>query len=273
MPDLLPEDYRSQGPASGDSKFILSARRRTSRVRRPCPSRAQPRMHSSRLTSRCSFRSCCCSSWVRWPTLFEQDLHQKANCAGSSNRAGTSARRPAAQGLSPRPDKHCLDPGHCLRRDSRKHGRGLVARPGFLCERAILSGGTLQLRQGAGSVPDLGVSIELFAKTGEELSGKVIEITPEREPPQPRVVLRWRADTGKGKSKPFPGGYLLRLVFGQANGGKMPGKVFLALPDDQAGVLAGTFMADIRKPPRRNRQSRNRPNLLQKAELQVGFCP
>lgn len=125
---------------------------------------------------------------------------------------------------------------------------GSLRGKGFLCERAILTGGNLMLRQGTGPVADLAVNMQLFAKTGEELSGKTIEIAPEREPPEPKVILRWRDEAGKGKSKSFPTGYLLRLVFGQPNGGKMPGKVFLALPDQDHSVLAGTFLAEIRKP-------------------------
>ena len=125
----------------------------------------------------------------------------------------------------------------------RLHGEG------FLCERALLQGGTLHLRQGSTSPPQLGISIQFFAKLGEELSKKTIEITPDRSPPLPRVTLHWKDDQDKAVTKHFPEGYALRVEFGEAAGGQIPGKIFISLPDDAKSFAAGTFTADIRKPP------------------------
>src|SRR5262249_51785403 len=63
---------------------------------------------------------------------------------------------------------------------------GSIHGSGFFCERSILQGGNLSLRQGASWPPDLGVSVLLHAQAGEELSGKTVEIWAERTPPVPK---------------------------------------------------------------------------------------
>src|ERR1017187_585003 len=62
----------------------------------------------------------------------------------------------------------------------------------FVCDRAILQGGTLILRQGTGQPPELALNVFLSAKQGEELSGKSVNILPHQTNSIPRVALRWR---------------------------------------------------------------------------------
>ena len=121
---------------------------------------------------------------------------------------------------------------------------------GFKCEVTTLTGGNLTLRQGATWPPDLGVSVYLFAKVGEELSGKTIEVGPDRPPPIPKVTLRWKDDLHpKGGTQNFTTGYALKVVFGEAANGRIPGTLYIALPDQDKSFIAGTFDAEIRKPP------------------------
>jgi hypothetical protein len=126
---------------------------------------------------------------------------------------------------------------------------GSIHGAGFSCERATLQGGNLSLRQGHGWPPDLGVNIVFFAQQGEELSGKTIEVTPNRTPPLPKVTLRWRDAQDKPATLPIPSGYALKVVFGPANNKRISGKVYLGLPDDSKSFVAGTFDAEIRAPP------------------------
>jgi DNA-directed RNA polymerase subunit RPC12/RpoP len=125
---------------------------------------------------------------------------------------------------------------------------GSIHRSGFRCERATLQGGNLTLRQGRSGPPDLGLSIIFFAQQGEELSGKSIEIAPDRLPPLPRVVLRWKDETDKPVNRNITSGYALKVVFGEAAGGRMPGRIYICLPDENKSFVAGTFDAEIRKP-------------------------
>ena len=141
---------------------------------------------------------------------------------------------------------------YCLHRFLLHAGRG------FFCERAILQGGTLTLRQGNGWPADLGISVNFaFAHQGEELSGKTTEVEPERPPPVPLVVLRWKDDARKAANQKISGGYALKIAFGEAANGRIPGKIYICLPDDDKSFVAGTFEADIRKPPPPKRPPKN----------------
>lgn len=124
---------------------------------------------------------------------------------------------------------------------------GSIHGHGFQCERATLQGPALSLRQVKQGSADLGVTIHFFVKEGEELSGKTIEITPDRQPPLPKVVLRWKEDQPKTAYENYPSGYALRVIFGDVANGKISGQIYLALPDGTKSYIGGTFDADIRK--------------------------
>lgn len=118
----------------------------------------------------------------------------------------------------------------------------------FLCEKAILRGGLLSLNQGKAWPWDLGVSLSLAARQGEEWSGQTVEIAPDR-PRAPRVVLRWKNEQQKPATEAINHGYTLKVVFGQATNAHIPGKIYLRLPDPAKSFVAGVFDAEIRKPP------------------------
>ncbi len=124
---------------------------------------------------------------------------------------------------------------------------GSLRGEGFLCEGATLHGGTLTLRQGKGRAPDLGVSIFLFAQKAEDLSGKSISIGPERPPPRPAILVLWNDAQLLENREEITAGYALKLVFGKPAEGRLPGKLYLSLPDPHRSVIAGAFEAQIHK--------------------------
>lgn len=124
---------------------------------------------------------------------------------------------------------------------------GRVHGEDFLAQRVTLQGGTLNFRQGPSWPPELGLTLNLFAKHGEDLAGQTIQIEAGRTN-SPKVTLRWKKDTAEPATKTFRKGYALRLEFGQVSSGRMPGKIYLCLPDDARSYVAGTFTAEIRKP-------------------------
>ena len=126
---------------------------------------------------------------------------------------------------------------------------GSVHGEGFLCEKAVLQGGTLSLRQGKVWPPDLGISLHLFVQQADELNGKTLVVRPDRPPPLPEVVLRWKDEQKQPANSRMQSGYALKLTFGQATEGHMTGRVYIALPDDHHSFAAGTFDAVIRQPP------------------------
>jgi len=117
----------------------------------------------------------------------------------------------------------------------------------FNLDKATITGGTLNLRQGPKWPPDLGVTIYLFANRGEDLAGKTITVESTR-PESPKVTLRWRHDQQQAVTENLRGGYALRLEFGDVSGKSLPGKIYIATSDDGKSFLAGTFAAEIRKP-------------------------
>jgi DNA-directed RNA polymerase subunit RPC12/RpoP len=126
---------------------------------------------------------------------------------------------------------------------------GSIHASGFYCERATLQGGHLTLRQGRSGPADLGITVQLFAHEGEELSGKTVEIQPDRAPPLPKIVLRWKDEQQKAVTRNINNGYALKVAFGEAASGRIPGKIYISLPDENKSFVAGTFNAEIRKAP------------------------
>lgn len=126
---------------------------------------------------------------------------------------------------------------------------GSVHGNGFLCEKAVLQGTNLVFRQGSKPwPPDLSITLQLFGRHGGEWGGTSIEITPGRPPPLPKVIMRWKDDQQKSVSHTFRSGYALKLVFGPVTNGRVPGRIYLGLPDAWTSFIAGTFEAEIREP-------------------------
>ena len=125
---------------------------------------------------------------------------------------------------------------------------GKIHGSAFAYDKAALVGGLLLLGQGAAPPYDLGFGVDLVARHGEELSGKTVEIAPD-QPGAPRVGWRWKNEQQQPVTQIISNGYLLKVTFGQAANGHMPGKVYICLPDADKSFAAGTFDAEIRRAP------------------------
>jgi hypothetical protein len=128
----------------------------------------------------------------------------------------------------------------------RIHGRE------FRCDEATLQGGRLTLAQGHSWPPELGISISFYVQEFEKLSGKSLEVAPDRAPPLPKVVLRWKNEQDQGVNQTIHSGYALKLAFGHPLEGRMAGTLFIALPDSEKSFVSGTFEAVLRKAPVRS---------------------
>jgi len=117
----------------------------------------------------------------------------------------------------------------------------------FRCEVSSLTGGALSLRQGKKWPPDLAVAVLLSGRHSEELSGKTFVVPPEHTPPVPMIIVRWKDAQGQAQKEEIAAGYAMKVSFGQATNGHMPGKIYLALPDEARSIIAGSFSAEIRK--------------------------
>jgi hypothetical protein len=122
-------------------------------------------------------------------------------------------------------------------------------------ELSRVGGRFLTLRQGEEFNPDLQVRIALSAAKDENFAGKTFEVAPDGGPSPLSVSLTRKGAEGQiPETKSFEEKIALRLEFGAADGGKLPGKIYLCLPDESKSYVAGTFTAglepDYTKPPR-----------------------
>ena len=118
----------------------------------------------------------------------------------------------------------------------RIHGRD------YICDRAILQGGTLTLRGAA----DLGATINFGGVLPEALAGQSINVATNAEKAA-RVILRWK-EGNLSLRENFTNGYALRIEFGLLDNNHLPGKVYLCMPDAEKSYITGNFNAEIRKP-------------------------
>ena len=242
-----------QAPGSQETKFILSA----SQVGKPRPTPAEviarpPRISSSR-SSLLTVIALVVFLGAAGAALFVfrdrvSKLLRPPPPAGSNAPPAPSSVPAAFNSKYAVPTNFTwtLDLGNVVIPETT--AAGSVHGNGFRCEKAILRGGLLSLNQGKSWPWDLGVAVGFFARAGEELSGKAVEIEPSR-PRAPRVVLRWKDERREPVTESITHGYAMKVAFGQATNGHVPGTIYLCLPDGARSFVAGTFDAEIRKPP------------------------
>jgi hypothetical protein len=243
-----------QAPAAGDSKFILSA----SQVGKPRPPQASTGFGWEPLRKSGSRQSILAGMALLLMLgaagaavfIFRDKIFKPAGQNGiAGGQSSNQIAKIVPRTVYPIPTNFTwtLDLTNAFVPETVASGS--IHGMGFYCERATLQGGNLTLRQGRTWPPDLGVTVVFFAQQGEDLSGKIVDIGAERVPPLPKVVLRWKDDRDQAQNRSLNSGYALRISFGEASNGRMSGKLYLCLPDETRSFVAGTFDAEIRKPP------------------------
>ena len=117
----------------------------------------------------------------------------------------------------------------------------------FQHQKATIRGGMLILWQGPTWPPQGGMAVDFFAKQAEDLAGKTVIIEATRTN-APHLMVRWQDEQGKTVTQDFQEGYALRVEFGDLAGSRLPGRIYLAAPDDEKSYLTGTFDAEIHRP-------------------------
>jgi hypothetical protein len=260
-----------QAPTAGDSKFILSA----AQVAKPrpasatstalTPSHIQPKTSMLPLAGIGLVVLLGLGAGVYFfrDKIFKKNVPEQARHSGTSNQGGKPKAPPPPKVTYPIPTNIVWSLELTNADVPESTAAGSIHGSGFFCERAVLQGVAaadaktparcdLNLRQGRSGPPDLGLTVQLFAQQGEDLAGKTVEITPDRPPPVPKVILRWKNEQDKAVNKTFAEGYTLKVSFGEAANGRMSGNIYLAMPDENKSVVAGRFSAEIRKaaPPK-----------------------
>jgi hypothetical protein len=122
---------------------------------------------------------------------------------------------------------------------------GRIHGHGFLCEHATWKSGRLSLRQGPTASPDLGITISLGPRQPAEFAGKQILVNPATPTPGARVVLRWKGEQQDPITEHIHAGYAMNLIFAPVADGRVRGKIYVALPDEEKSFAAGNFEAEI----------------------------
>ena len=131
------------------------------------------------------------------------------------------------------------------------HGRHFVSR------QAVLQNGLLVFRSERGwqSATSAGIFISTNAfstNAAQFLSGKSFEIGTNHAGFAPGISLFWQ-DGELRVMEMFTNGFALKLQFGQLSDDRLPGEIYVCLPDTKKSYFAGTFTAEVQRlrPPRR----------------------
>ncbi|MDB6112132.1 MAG: hypothetical protein JWR69_3882 [Pedosphaera sp.] len=114
----------------------------------------------------------------------------------------------------------------------------------FTVDSVTCEDGRVTLVQGAAAPADRGVLIFLIMKSGETLEGRAFHVSSTNTSRSPQIQMFWK-DAGQTtpKLEKYTNGYAMKLEFGTAINGKLPGKIYLCLPDESKSCIGGTFEA------------------------------
>ena len=121
--------------------------------------------------------------------------------------------------------------------------RGIEFKP----DRVELQGSQLTIRQGADFFADREFKV-LMSGPQKALQGRKFAVQEDTDfGKSPHVHMSWRP---KGETMPktrmYMEGYLMRLEFGRISSGRIPGKIYLCIPDFKRSFVAGTFSAVVK---------------------------
>jgi len=122
---------------------------------------------------------------------------------------------------------------------------GTVKGVEFKIDEAVISRTGFQLKQGKEFFPDASLNFFLFLKAGEKLEGRTIVIAPNNKPGvRPHIhVARKENQGGVPRTEIATDNYALRVEFGERNGNKIPGRIYLEMGESLGTKIAGTFEA------------------------------
>jgi len=169
--------------------------------------------------------------WMILNRMSKEDFAKRKPALAEMLKEG-SAAAPAAEKLEDISDQPIPD----------KPATGKVRGKDFKIEMAKLEDGSLVLRQG---------EVEEFEITfrGEKVgnyAGKTFTVKPDQQNTGFGIELAFSREPGSFSTSTTNRGFAMRLEFGTAKKGKIPGKIHLRLPDAAGSFVVGTFLAEIK---------------------------
>src|SRR5262249_27366472 len=105
----------------------------------------------------------------------------------------------------------------------------------FSADKIVVEGGWLKFKKGTGFLADQEVDVVPFE---QDLGDKTLDIdTTEKVGTHPQSWLHWKDANDQAAQKSFTSGYAMHLEFGAADNGKIPGKIYLCLPDPDKSFI------------------------------------
>ena len=125
--------------------------------------------------------------------------------------------------------------------------KGMIHGKEFTADKATLENGILTIRDGKDFFPDHAVMIFLFLKKGETVEGKSFDVKRIMGFGVPHIHIKWMPDAGKvPNTDMFMKDYSMHLEFETIKNGKIPGKIYLCMPDKLKSYAAGSFTATVK---------------------------
>lgn len=118
----------------------------------------------------------------------------------------------------------------------------------FKVEKATLQYRHLTLGQGKDFFADQEFKIYTSTRPDEPLDGRTFLVKPNDGPGGgPQVTLSYKVEGSRLREKEsFFDGFAMKLEFGTASDGKIPGKIHLRVPDKAKSFVVGTFEAEVK---------------------------
>ena len=113
-------------------------------------------------------------------------------------------------------------------------------------EKVTWSNGWLKFRRGSDFFADLELDVVVFENDVSKLSGQSFIVPKAEFGSNPHIWMKWKKSAERmPEQRCFMDRYAMRLEFGQLSGSKLPGKIYLCLPDKEKSFIAGTFEAQV----------------------------
>jgi len=236
-----------QAPEVGDTKLILSASKApVAKTAFPADPRSTPKAAMDWKLKLIPLLALLGTGGLAF-LLWHKQLNGLAN--GLAERAAGPAPKPASPAAFTSPHSVPANINWTLNITNASIPNADVAGRihgyGFLCEHATWKNGRLSLRQGPAASPDLGITISLGPRQPAEFSGKTILVSPATPTPGARVVLRWKGEQQDPITEHIHAGYAMKLSFVAVADGRVRGKIYVSLPDEEKSFAAGNFDAEI----------------------------
>jgi len=174
--------------------------------------------------------------WMVFNPMSKEDF-EKRKTAGAEVLKEDGGEAPAAEKLEdisaqPIPDKPAA---------------GKVRGKEFKIEMAKFEDGSLVLRQGEGFATHLEeFEITFRGENAGNYAGKTFTVKPDQKDTGFGIQLAYSKEPGSISTSTTNRGFAMRLEFGTAKNGKIPGKIHLRLPDEAGSFVVGSFEAEVK---------------------------